>query len=419
MQQYLSLSELHADIRQAIAERFDAPLWIRAEISELKENRSGHCYWELVEKDPQSDNLLAKARANCWASTYRMLKPYFEQETGETLRAGLLVLIAVNVEFHELYGFSLTICDIDPVFTVGELAARRAQIIQRLEEEGVAQMNRQLPFPEFPQRIAIISSETAAGYGDFCNQLHNNRSGLVFYTKLFPALMQGEQAETSIIEALDKIYSHMECFDLLVIIRGGGAVTDLACFDSYNLALNCAQFPLPIVSGIGHQRDVSILDRVAHSPVKTPTAAAELLIQSLERAEENILGNFKAICRHVSDRLVEERNSLFDLKMRFHMHFASSVSLQKQNLQHQKMRLVMAARQCLLVEKNRIDHMEKEIELCSPFKLFEKGYSRTFINGEVLRSLKQLQPDDCIKTFVSDGSFESRITNLSPQKEKE
>ena len=192
----------------------------------------------------------------------------------------------------------------------------------------------------------------------------------------------------------------MECFDLLVIIRGGGAVTDLACFDSYNLALNCAQFPLPIVSGIGHQRDVSILDRVAHSPVKTPTAAAELLIQSLERAEENMLENFKAICRHVSDRLVEERNSLFDLKMRFHMHFASSVSLQKQNLQHQKMRLVMAARQCLLVEKNRIDRMEKEIELCSPFKLFEKGYSQTFINGEVLRSLKQLQPDEIGRAHV-------------------
>ena len=280
-----SLSELTDKIQETIKLNFDTAVWIRAEISELRENSNGHCYLELIEKDNSTDSLLAKSKATIWSSTYRMLKPYFESSTGQSLRSGLKVLIAVSVEFHGLYGFSLNIRDIEPSFTIGELAARRLKIIKQLEEDGIADMNKLLELPALSQRIAIISSKTAAGYDDFINQLKSDTNNFAFYCKLFPAVMQGDQAESSIVAALEKIYSNSEHFDLVLIIRGGGATTDLACFDAYDLALNCAQFPLPIITGIGHQRDLTILDMVAHTSVKTPTAAAEFIISNLLKLE--------------------------------------------------------------------------------------------------------------------------------------
>ncbi|MDL2290432.1 exodeoxyribonuclease VII large subunit, partial [Paludibacteraceae bacterium OttesenSCG-928-F17] len=236
----ISLSELTARIEETISLNFGSGVWIRAEISELREN-NGHCYMELIEKSSDNDSIIAKCRATCWASTYRMLKPYFESSTGQNLMAGLQVLVSVQVDFHSVYGLNLNVRDIDPVYTVGEIAARRTQIIRRLEEEGIADMNKQLPLPALPQRIAVISSPTAAGYDDFLNQLHNNSFGFRFYTQLFPAIMQGDATEMSVINALDQIYEQSENFDVVVIIRGGGATADLVAFDSYLIALNCAQ----------------------------------------------------------------------------------------------------------------------------------------------------------------------------------
>ena len=274
----LSLYELNTLVRRAVERSLPEDYWLQAELSDVRTHSAGHCYVEFVQKDTRGNALLAKARGVIWANVYRLLRPYFERETGQTFAAGIKVLVQVKVEFHELYGYSLTITDIDPTYTVGDMARRRREILLRLEEEGVLTLNKELPMPVLPRRIAVISSPSAAGYGDFCSQLSANPYGFVYETKLFPAVMQGEQVESSVVAALNKINETFDCWDAVVIIRGGGAVSDLAGFDTYWLAYNCAQFPLPIITGIGHERDDTVLDLVAHTRVKTPTAAAEFLI---------------------------------------------------------------------------------------------------------------------------------------------
>ena len=408
----ITLSELNTRVQDVIRLSFDKPVWIRAEISELNENYAGHCYLELIEKDDNSDAILAKTKANCWASTYRMLKLYFENETGQAFRAGLSVLISVTVEFHNVYGFSLTIRDIDPTFTVGELAMRRLQIIRRLEEEGIADINKQLEFPKLPQRIAVISSATAAGYGDFCNQLKHNTRHFAFYPVLFPAVMQGDQAESSIIATLEKIYANADLFDVVVIIRGGGATTDLACFDSYNLALNCAQFPLPIISGIGHQRDVSILDMVAHTSVKTPTAAAEFLIGFLQNFRNEIEYLYSDIVNLVESRLQEEKNKLSEIKSNFKHCTKMLVAKNYHFLQQQKMRIQPAIRLIITQQNSKLQLLEKNIESRSPLFLLQQGYSITMLNGKRVKSAKEIKNGDKIRTFVNDGSFESEVVSV-------
>ena len=405
----ITLSELTNQIQQVIRSNFDTPQWIRAEISELRENPGGHCYLELVEKDDASDALLAKTKATIWASTYRMLKPYFESSTGQSLRAGLNVLVSVTVEFHGVYGFSLNIRDIDPTFTIGEMAARRLKIIRQLEEDGIVDMNKEIPFPVLPQRLAIISSSTAAGYGDFCDQLKNDSSHFAFYPKLFSAVMQGDQAEASIVSALEKIYEHIELFDVVVIIRGGGAITDLACFDSYELALNCAQFPLPIVSGIGHQRDISILDMVANSSVKTPTAAAELLISVLQNAE-NRMSSVVADIHHLVKNKIDIENRLINqAQMRIKQTLRSWVLQKGHLLDRQRNRLQSSIRMQLLKQNNKLSLLEKNIETHSPQFLLKHGYTITTLNGKRITSSKQIKSGDQIRTYVGDGDFESQI----------
>lgn len=405
----ITLSELSERIQETIKLNFDTPVWIRAEISELRENPNGHCYLEFVEKDTDTDFLLAKSKATIWSSTYRMLKPYFESSTGQTLRAGLNVLVAVTVEFHGVYGFSLNVRDIDPTFTIGEMAARRLKIIHQLEEDGIADMNKQLDFPRRPQRIAIISSPTAAGYGDFIDQLRNEVSNFAFYTKLFPAVMQGEQAENSIISALEKIFDHNELFDVVVIIRGGGATTDLACFDSYELALNCAQFPLPIIAGIGHQRDVSILDMVAHTSVKTPTAAAELLIEYMQQTENEVLNLIADIQQIVQYKLADEHRFLSDLKWKIKQSLQSKVS--KKSLLHErhKNKLKSVVRLHLSNQQNKLTMLEKSIESHSPAFLLKHGYTITTLNGKRITSVSQVKVGDKIRTFVHDGDIASQV----------
>ena len=233
MNQSFSLLELNRFVHEVIKNNLPDTYWVRAETSDVRRNASGHCYLEFIEKDPVTQNVVARARGTIWANTFRLLDPYFESQTGQPFASGMGVLVRVSVEFHEQYGYSLTVVDIDPTFTIGEMARNRMLVIRKLQEEGVFGLNKELPIPDSCNRIAVISSSTAAGYGDFSDQLVSNPFGLVFYTKLFPAAMQGENSENSIIAALEKIYENKELFDAVAIIRGGGATSELNCFDSY------------------------------------------------------------------------------------------------------------------------------------------------------------------------------------------
>ncbi|MDR2824594.1 MAG: exodeoxyribonuclease VII large subunit [Prevotellaceae bacterium] len=405
---FISLSELLNAVREAIKINFDETVWVRAEIGELHEN-NGHAYFELVENIADSDTLLAKTRANCWASTYRMLKPYFEETSGQTLRAGISVLVAVTVEFHTVYGISLNIKDIDPTFTVGDLAMRRLQVLSRLESEGVAKMNKSVVFSQCPQRLAVISSAEAAGFGDFMHQLNGNARGFRFYVALFQSVMQGDTAAESIINSLEKIYTCAESFDAVVIIRGGGAAMDLACFDSYDLALNIAQFPLPVIAGIGHQRDSTIVDFVANRSVKTPTAVAEFLIDKMQTFEKELFMKIEIINNFAQNAIFDQKNKLEQMRYNIQHLLKSKSEIRKFALNRQQMRLANATRNIISSQKNKLNIYEKIVQTQSPFYLLEKGYSLTTLNEQRLFSIKQIQKGDKIKTYLSDGTFESSV----------
>lgn len=404
-----SLSQLTRFINQVFKVNFESPVWIKAEISELREASNGHCYLEFIEKDPDTDTLIAKMKANIWANTYRMLKPYFESSTGQQLHAGIKVLVSVTVDFHDVFGLSLNIRDIDPTYTLGELAKRRLEIIRQLEKDGVMEMNKSLELATLPNRVAVISSPTAAGYDDFCNQLENNPDGFVFYKKLFPAIMQGDMATGSIIEALDKIYEYADLFDVVIIIRGGGATTDLACFDSYELALNCAQFPLPIIAGIGHQRDLSIVDMVAHTSVKTPTAAATLLIEMMEEAKNRMTDAYTAIYQLLNQRIQNQQQKIADISWKIKHALLNKTANKKLTLERQKSRLIQAIRLTISAQKNKLALIENSVERHSPAFLLKYGYTITTINGKRISSVNDVQDGDTIKTYVSDGEVKSIV----------
>ena len=413
MTESYSLSELGKCIKMTLKTAFVEPVWVRAEISEMHENVSGHCYLDLIEKADDTDVLVAKQKATIWAFTYRMLKPYFESETGATLRAGMKVLLLCEVEFHEVYGVSLNVRDIDPAFTVGEMAVRRAEIIRRLTDDGIVDMNKQQPLAPMPQRVAVISSATAAGYGDFCDQLRNNVFGYTFYTKLFPATMQGAQTEQSVVAALDKICDFIDNFDVVVIIRGGGATSDLVAFDNYNLALHCAQFPLPIISGIGHQRDESVVDLVAHTRVKTPTAAAEFLVARINDFEKNI----DEIAQNVA---FSAREVVHDELLRLQQRIARLGVVQRvcvrhdAALQHLTMRLRNAAKMAISSEEKRMSLVEKSIEYADPATLLQRGFTLTTKHGKIVKSVCDVAPGDIVTTYLADGAF----TAMVQQREK-
>ncbi|MBN2636426.1 MAG: exodeoxyribonuclease VII large subunit, partial [Prolixibacteraceae bacterium] len=311
METKLTLSELNGQIKDAITGAFPSTVWVVAEISEIKENRSGHCYLELIEKE--GNDIIARARAMIWSYTYRMIKPYFETTTGQFFTQGIKIMVQVLVEFHPSFGLSLNIKDIDPVYTVGDMALQRKEIISRLQNEGVFNMNRELQLPLVPQKIAVISSATAAGYQDFMNQLETNEFGFRFYVKLFQAVMQGVEAVPSIIRALEKIYNYDDFFDAVVIIRGGGATADLSSFDNYDLAFHITQFPLPVITGIGHEKDDTIIDLVAHTRMKTPTAVAEFLINGVERFYEKLLQLESEVVSLAREQIESKQDHLEDL----------------------------------------------------------------------------------------------------------
>lgn len=385
--QHLSLYQLNHLVRNTLEKELPAEYWVEAELSECRESR-GHCYMELIERDQQGATPVARASAKCWASRWQMLRPYFERTTGQQLVPGLKVLLKVSAQFHEAFGFSWIVSDIDPTYTLGDQARRRQEIIQQLKEEGIFDLQRELRLPLFCLRIAVISSQTAAGYGDFAAQL--NDSPFAFRTQLFPAVMQGEGVEQSIIAALEKIYqvqTENSQFDCVVIIRGGGATSDMSGFDTLALAENVANFPLPIITGIGHDRDECILDMVSHLRVKTPTAAAALLV----------------------DRAQELLSALDDAQSRIVRHTLQRLSTLSTQLTALNASIPLLAERRITAERHRIAIIEEKLKATDPELLLKRGYSITYSNGKIVKDPSMLMCGDLLETHFEKGTIQSTV----------
>ncbi len=381
-------------VRDAIEMQMPDEYWVEAELSECRE-RGGHCYMELIEKDEQTNTPVARASAKCWRQTWQIMQPHFERVTGQPLHAGLKVLLRVYAQYHEAYGFSWIVTDIDPTYTIGDMARKRQEIIRQLKEEGIFDLQRELCIPLFAQRIAVISAAGAAGYGDFCRQLDDNEYGFKFEVTLFPAIMQGEQVERSIIDALNNIYSLTSHpspltsqFDCVVIIRGGGATADLSGFDTLALAEHVAQFPIPIITGIGHDRDESILDMVSNMRVKTPTAAATLLIDNLRQVLERL--------NTAQQRISLMGHIIIDARHRIEM-------LQQ--------RLSTAIERMMTNQKHRLSQIELLLQSFDPQLLLSRGYSITLHHGRAVRDPRQLKAGDEIETRVEKGTIRSVVNS--------
>ena len=427
----LCLSELNEQISEAIKDRLPGTYWVQAETSDVRVNASsGHCYLEFVEKEQQTGRIVAKARGTIWAQTFYSLKSYFEETAGQTFISGLKVLVNVSVDFHKLYGYSLTVHEIDPSYTIGDVVKKRMEIVRRLQEEGIFDLNKELPFPVLPQRIAVITSPTAAGYEDFVNQLLYNREGFPFYLKLFPAIMQGEKTEESIIDALDRINAHIAHFDVVVIIRGGGSASDLNCFDSYLLAAHCAQFPLPVITGIGHERDDTVVDMVAHTRMKTPTAVATFLIEIMDEQAKELYGLQQKICTKASEALSDCQSSLNRLATQFPVMVSHIIERNRTRLfafsrDVSGVRLFVEKKQSALSEigqkmKNRITTLfsnknqeltlhEQFLTMASPDYILKKGYTLTLKEGKTVKLATELMTGDEVTIRFVDGERKALI----------
>ncbi len=377
----LTLYELNNLVRQTLELTLDSTYWVQAEICELRVNR--HCYMELAQKDERGGGMAAKARAQVWQNRWAFLKPMFEQMTGQPLAAGMQVLVQVEVTFHELYGYSLNITDIDPTYTLGDLARKRQEILRQLEEEGISTMNKELPLPHLLQRIAVISSATAAGYSDFSNQLTHNQRGLAFKTELFQATMQGNEVANSIIAALNRIAERQDEWDAVVIIRGGGATSDLQGFDSLELAENVAQFPLPIITGIGHERDDTVIDLIAHTRVKTPTAAAELLIHHQEEELDTLEDLTARLTDQTLQLLVNEDNKLKLLAGKVPLLFTQVKAREEMRLHRLMATLSNLSMIYLEQTKEAVERIHQKLHLYAPL-LLQRERQRIALNKSKL-----------------------------------
>ena len=429
----VTLYELNHLVSKVIESEMPSEYWVEAELSECRESR-GHCYMELIQKDERTATPIAKASAKCWANKWMLIRPGFERTTGQRLHAGMKVLLKVYAQFHEAYGFSWIVTDIDPTYTLGDMARKRQEIIRQLKEEGVFDLQKELQLPLFCQRIAVISSETAAGYGDFCNQLADNPYGFLFHTRLFPAIMQGEGVEQSIIAALERIFSfHIpQNFDAVVIIRGGGATSDMSGFDTLALAENVANFPLPIITGIGHDRDESILDMVSHIRVKTPTAAAALLIDHLKTVLDAINDAQEQIVRLAQQKLTSHKSRLSTFAEILPRLFTNVKTRQEARLDSLNSRMTTAIRQSivthqslinalevkmpilldrrLMAEQHRLQLIEEKTKSLDPALLLKRGYSITLKDGKAVRDASTLHPGDTIETRLANGTIHSTVT---------
>ncbi len=428
--QHLTLLLLNSLVRETIELGMPDDYWVEAELSEVRE-RGGHCYMELVQKDDDGAVPVARASAKCWRSAWALVRPHFERVTGESLRPGMKVLLQVHAQFHEAYGFSWIVTDIDPTFTLGDMARRRQEVIRRLKEEGVFDLNKELRLSPFANRVAVVSADTAAGYGDFCNQLATNSYGFDFSVTLFPAIMQGARAEASIISALDAVNADLDAFDCVVIIRGGGATSDLSAFDSLALSENVANFPLPVVTGIGHERDESVLDMVAHTRAKTPTAAAAFLIDNLKRTSDRIEAARTALTAALGRRMDYERLRLERVSERMTVLFSLVKTRHEARLDSlaARLRSSAAARLAaagnrldtigaalqpalsrrLMSERHRLELLSQRVAAADPAHILKRGYSITMHNGHAVRSAADLKQGDTIETMFGEGKAKSVI----------
>ncbi|QKG80580.1 exodeoxyribonuclease VII large subunit [Tenuifilum thalassicum] len=451
--QTYSLLELNNLVKERLKENFPSPYWVIGEISEIKEHNSGHCYLELIQKDENSNSIVARARATIWAYTYRMLKPYFESATGIKLTSSLKVMVLAQVTFHESFGYSLNITDIEPTYTIGDLELKKRETINKLIADGVFDMNRELSLNILPNRIAIISSSQAAGYQDFIDQLENNKENFKFDVTLFEATMQGEQAVRSIIDALTRINDRIDEFDAVAILRGGGATVDLSCFDNYELASHIAQFPLPIITGIGHEKDKSIADMVAYQAVKTPTALAEYLIDAIAEAESIYL-NLKERLQDVASETLEKEssrliqitthlNNFCQLKLKKEEHAIISLSEQLfsstkiavfkskslisrlneslnglarhvinnryQHIEALNKNISKTFLAKIHKDKQKLDFLNRMIATLDPINTLKKGFTITKINGNIVKSSKSIKTNDIITTIFHDGEVKSKV----------
>lgn len=403
-----SLYELNNHIRGVIEECFDGAVWVTGELLEGRPASGGHFYGELIERDDCTDSIIARARITIWARTYQILRLRFQQDTGETLRSGLKLLLLVKVTFHEQYGYSLNVLDVDPSYTLGDMVRRRQEILRRLQSDGIINDNKTLPLPMCIQRIAVISSNTAAGYGDFCDQLLNNDYGLHFDLQLFPAAMQGARVEESILAALDAIIDFE--IDCVVIIRGGGATGDLSDFDSYKLAAAIAQFPLPVFVGIGHERDETVLDYVANQALKTPTAVAAFIIdhqaQQLVRIDELGL----RITNAARNRLHQENVRISRFSTFFPLAFGRMKERHSARLEMLYQRISTSIPHRFEKEQHRIELLEQRFKSLDPNLLLKRGYSITTCGGKIVRSPEDVKQGDTIITCTEGGEITSTIT---------
>ena len=405
---HFSLLELNRLVRATIEDTLCEQYWLEAEIGQIGEN-NGHCYLEFIQKVEGHNTPVARAKAKCWRNVWGSVRPYFEHTTGQTLTLGMKVLVLVHPDFHEAFGFSWIVDDIDPRFTLGDMARRRQEIIRQLKAEGVFDLNRELPLPLFTQRIAVISSSTAAGYGDFCRQLEENKRGFRFSVTLYESLMQGEGVERSIISALDKINAHIDDYDCVVIIRGGGATSDMSGFDSLLLAENVANFPLPVITGIGHDRDECILDMVSHTRVKTPTAAAAFLIERLEQVARRIDDAADRITSYVQHRMEIEKMRLSRAAERIPILFSLVKSKQENKMETLNQRIASAVQRLIDRRRHTLDILEQRTKSLDPTLLLQRGYSITLVNGHALRSPSAVKPGDIIVTRLADGTVKSTV----------
>ena len=430
----LMLQEL---IKESLEENFARQLWVRAEIWDISVNASGHCYLTLVEKDEATTNIVAKAQAIIWASTFRVLRPYFETATGEKLQAGMKVLLQIRVQYSLLYGLSLIVSNIDPNYTVGSTALERQKILDRLEKEGMMDMNRTLPLPDLPRRFAVISAETAAGYGDFMNHLHNNGFGYKFHTELFQAPMQGSDAPAGIIAALDRIAERSGDFDAVLLIRGGGSNFDLACFDDYDLAVNIAQYPLPVLTAIGHERDTHVADLIAHTYLKTPTALADYFVD-IFAAEEQLVDSlatrmlmalkgkraeavatvdrlFARAAGSVLMRIQSEKRSVEMLLSKAAAGILSDLQIAQGRIDMMLLRAANTAKGRLQAESHKIELLELRLSALNPMSILEKGFAIPLKNGQKVDSACQLTAGDGITVIFRDGKADCEVKNVKMQ----
>jgi exodeoxyribonuclease VII large subunit len=411
-----SLSELLEQVKGALLKELPGQYWVVAEILELQERR--HCYLELIEKSEKDESLLARVRATIWASRYAMLRPFFEASTGTRLKSGIKILCRVSVEFHTLYGLSLNITDIDPSYTLGDLARKKQEVIVRLRKEGVFDMNKGLAFPLVPQRIAVISSETAAGYGDFMESIRNNRQGFQFYTSLFPALMQGDEAPASITSAMEKIYDRESEFDCVVLVRGGGSRADLECFNHYDLAYYITQFPLPVITGIGHERDESVADMVAHHGLLTPTAVAEFLVDQLLAFDFRLSALLDRLSVSVKNRVQADLTRLERYQGNA-IHLSRGM-LQREAEQVRQRETKLRRGLHMLLERKReyLDLLGKRNELVDPRNILKRGYTMTLHQGRAISSTAGIQAGDLLETRLYEGSIISKVEPDSKNNDK-